>query len=369
MPGLYSGNQIVREDLSDAFLQSDVKKTPVTSRVRKGEKLKNFALYSWAIEKMDGRSVAGIPENQDVSSFEGDQQFQLFNRGQKFRRSYLSTTEANEVNVAPADFGKYTKLVTKKVREQQRDVEVRYLDDQVSSTDNGTTGNQFYGMGAVINDGVSIGSSQAAITFTDTQTSIPAAFRTPTAQIYVGNLATGGGFNNTGFTPVFSEESLLTILQSRYDNLGAMDELTMYADSVLKRYMSRMFTKYKQNVQGYTAIVRTEQEAIEAKKYSIYGADVYQTDFGNMMVELMQWAPKLSIATLTTDVAGVTPSGRGYIFNMDQLKLRPSGRWLTQKDMEDRGAGPRGFVESMIGHEFGDPRTHCKIDPIIALNT
>lgn len=369
MPGVFSANQIVREDLSDAFLQSDVRKTPVTSRVKKGEQLRNFALYSWAIEKMDGRRVAGIPEGIDVPGFESDQQFQMFNRGQKFWRTPMVTTEANEVNVAPADFGKYVKQVSKKTKEQQRDVEVRYLDDQVSSTDNGTVGAQFYGMGAVINDGVKIGSSGAAITFTDSQTAIPSQFRTPGAQIYVGNLSTGGAFDASTWTPVFLEESLLSMLQSRYDNLGDSTELTMYADSILKRYMSRLFGKYKQNVQGYTAIVRSEQEAIEAKKYALYGADVYQTDFGNMMVELMQWAPKLTTATLTTDVVGVTPSGRGYVFNMDQLSLRPSGKWMTHRQLEDRGAGPRGLIESMLGHEYGDPRTHLKIDPLIALNT
>ncbi len=369
MAGVFSANQIVREDLSDAYLQSDVRKTPVTSRVKKGEKLRTFALYSWAIEKLDGRRVTGIPEGLDVPGFESDQQYQLFNRGQKFWRTPMVTTEANEVNVAPADFGKYVKQVNKKIQEQQRDVEQRYLDDQVSSTDTGGVGAQFYGMGAVVNDGTSVGSSQAAITFDDTVTSIPTAFRTPTAQIYVGNLSTGGAFTASGWTPVFLEETLLTMLQSRYDNLGATNELTLYADSILKRYMSRMFGKYKQNVQGYTVNVRTEQEAIDAKKYALYGADVYQTDFGNLMVELIQWAPKLSIATITGDVVGSTPSGRGYIFNMDQLSLRPSGKWMTHRQLEDRGAGPRGLIESMLGHEYGDPRTHCKIDPIIALNS
>jgi len=69
MAGVFTGNQIVREDLSDAYLQSDVRKTPVTSRIRKGEKLKNILLYSWAIEVMDGRSTVGIPEGIDATTF------------------------------------------------------------------------------------------------------------------------------------------------------------------------------------------------------------------------------------------------------------------------------------------------------------
>jgi hypothetical protein len=208
-------------------------------------------------------------------------------------------------------------------------------------------------MGAVINDGVSVGSSGAAITFTDSQTAIPVGFRTPTAQIYTGNLVD----TSTPVAPKFFEDSLLDMLQSRYDNLGATTELVCYADSILKRHFSKFFGKYKANVQGYTTVVRSEADAQSAKNFALYGADVYETDFGNMLVELMQWAPKL-----TSD--GVSPSGRGYIFNMDQLSLRPSGKWMTHRSLEDRGAGPRGLIESMLGHEYGDPRTHAKIDPV-----
>src|SRR5437588_6845986 len=106
MPGVMTGDQIVREDISDAFLQSDVRKTPVTARIKKGEELKNM-LFSWTIEKMDGRSVVGIPEGKDADGFEGDKQFKLYNRAQKFWRKPHVTTEVNRINKAPADFGKY----------------------------------------------------------------------------------------------------------------------------------------------------------------------------------------------------------------------------------------------------------------------
>jgi hypothetical protein len=348
MPGVLTGDQIVHEDLSDAYLQSDVRKTPVTSRVKKGEKLKNM-LFSWAIEKMDGRRTTAPPENQDVTGFEGDKQFRMYNRAQKFWRTPHVSTEANEINQAAADFGKYVKQVTKKTKEQQRDVEVRYLDDQDSNDDNGTVGAQFKGIGMVINDQVSVGLSGAALASTDAQTQIPAQFLTPTKQIYVGNLIDVNG------APVFFEDALLDMLQSRFDNLGMTSELIMYADSVLKRHMSKFFGKYKANVQGYTTVVKTEQEAIDAKEFALYGADVYNTDFGPMMVELMQWAPKLSTGGA---------SGRGYVLNLDMLSLRPSGLWMTHREFEDRGAGPRGLIQSIIGHEYGDPRTHCKIDPV-----
>lgn len=349
MAGITSPDQIVREDLSEAFLQSDVRMTPVTSRVKKGSKLTNIEIYSWPIETMGGRVVEGVPEGKDVVAFEGDKQERLYNRPQKFRRTPKVSDEANEINVSPNQFGKYAKLVTKKIREQQRDVEQRYLDDNDSKPDDGVRGYEFKGMGMVINDQVSVGVAGAALTSTDPQTDIPPAFRTPTAQIYTGNLIDVNG------DPVFTSDTLVGMLASRYNNLGQTTELIMYADSVLKTHIGKFFGKYAQNVQGYTAIVQTPQQAIEKKTLALYGVDVINTDYGPMMVELMQWAPKTSTGE---------PSGRGYMFNFDQLQLRPSGKWLTHKELENQGGGPRGYIDSIIGHEYGDPRTHLKIDPV-----
>lgn len=357
MPGVTSNEQIVREDMSNIYLNLDVRKTPVQTRMKRGENLRNVTLYSWPVEKYDGRQVVGVPENKDADSFESNKQKRLYNRSQKFWRQPHVTVEANEVNVAPADFGKMNKEIKNKTREQQRDVETRILADNESRDDDGIIGREIKGMGRVINDGVSVGSSGAALPFSDTQTSIDPEYQTPTAQIYTGYLTTIQGTDVTTISPVggLTEEVFLDMVSNRFDAVGMTTELAMFCDVALKRHISRYFGKYKANVRGYTTIVRTPDQAVESKSFAQYGVDLLETDFGPIDINLVSFMPRRSDGTF---------SGRGYLLDMDNIRLRPSGLWMTYRDLEDKGAGPRGLIQSILGWEYGDPRGHCKIDPV-----
>lgn len=358
MPAVTSADQVVREDLSDAFLNIDVRKTPLLARMKRGEQLGN-TLFSWTVETYDGRKTDGVPENKDADSFETNKQYRLWNRSQKFWRTPHVTTEANDINVAPADFGKMKKEIVNKTREQQRDVETRMCDDRSSRDDDGLTGREFLGLGMVINDGSSVGMSGSALTNSDAQTAIPAQFKTPTAQIYVGALTDKKTSDNT-ITVSLSQNTFLDMLQSRFDAVGMTTELTMFCDALLKRHIAQYFGKYVPNVRAYDTIVRTPQEAVEAKTLALYGVDLIQTDFGNIDVNLVSWMPRRSDGTL---------SARGYLLDMEHVRVRPSGLWMTFKNLEDKGAGPRGLIQSILGWEFGDPRGHCKVDPNVIQTT
>jgi hypothetical protein len=330
----------------------DERKTVFLSRLRRGEQLKG-PLYSWEIEKYDGREIEGVPENKDADGFETNKQYRLWNRSMKFWRRPHVTVEANQINVAPADFGKYTKEVANKTKEQQRDVETRLMNDAISRDDDGIVGREFFGLGRVINDGVSVGMSGAALPFSDAQTVIPPDFRTPTQQIYVGAL-TNLHAGDTSPSVVFGEDQLILMLANRFDNLGQTTELACFCDSLLKRHFSKYFGKYQANVTGGTAIVRTDQEAIAAKRFALFGADLLETDFGPIDINLVSFMPKRSDGTL---------AGRGYFIDMEAMKIRPSGLWMTHMEIPDGGAGPRGLIQSILGYEYGDPRCHCKVDP------
>ncbi len=360
MPAVSTGDQVVREDLSNLYINLDVQKTVFLTRLKRGEQLGNVQLFSWAVEKYDGRLTTGIPEGADVDTFETDKQTKLSGRSQKFWRRPHVTVESNEVNVAPADFGKYRKQVVKKTTEQKRDIEQTLFSDKDSRDDDGINGREFMGLGRFINDGVSVGSAGAALTWGDSQTSILATapdYITPTAQIYVGNLYALDVAGNLTF--VFTEEDLLNMLQSRFDILGATNELSGFVDFLLKRHLSRI-TKYQKNVEGFTPTSRTMQESIAAKNYLVFGADLLETDFGPIDINLVSWMPRTS---------GGAASGRGYFIDMEFMYMRPSGLWLTHRELEDKGGGPRGLIQSILGPQYGDPRGHLKIDPNVVQGT
>jgi len=360
MPAVTSADQAVREDLSNLYINLDKRKTPFLSRLKRGDSLKN-TLFSWATEKYeDGRDnvlLSGIPEGKDVDAFETDRQDRLYGRSQKFWRAPHVTVEANDINNAPADFGKYNKQVVKKTIEQRRNIEKRLLSDADSRDDDGITGREFMGAGRFVNDAVSVGSAGAALTFTDAQTAVPVALRTPTAQIYTGNLDALDASGNR--TLIFDEDQLNLMLQGRFDAIGETSELSGFVDALLKRHLTRL-ERYQKNMVNFTPVGRTPMEAIAAKNYLMYGADLLETDFGPVDINLVQWMPRTSTGAL---------SGRGYFFDMEFMEMRPSGLFLTHKQLEDKGGGPRGLIQSILGPAWGHPAAHVKVDPNVATGT
>jgi len=343
------------------YINLDQRKTPFLSRIKTDEKLENAQLFSWATERYeDGRDnnlVSGIPEGEDVNVFETDVQKRLYGRPQKFRRAPKVTTEANEVNKAAADFGKYVTQVNKKIEEQKRNIEKRLLSDADSQDDNGTTGREFMGVGRFVNDTVSVGSSGAALTFGDAQTAVPATLLTPTAQIYVGNLNSLDASGNE--TLIFTEQSFNTMLQSRWDTFGMTSELSGFVDPILKTHLTKL-ERYQKNMVGFTPITRTPNEAIAAKNYLLFGADLLETDYGPIDINLVSWMPRTTTGAI---------SGRGYFLDMEHIGMRKSGIWLRHTQLQDEGGGPRGYIQSILGPRWGHPGAHLKIDPNVITGT
>jgi hypothetical protein len=325
MPAVLSTNQVVHEDLSDALILSDVRNTPLVSRMAKGDKLKSM-LYSWTAENFDGRKTIPPAENADVSAFEGDSQTRLYNRGERFWRTPRVSVIADRVNDSAGDFGKYNHEIKKFIEEQKRDVEFCLLSDQDSNDDTGAVGARFLGLGRVINDGV-------ILTFGDAQTAIPAGMRTPLAQIYTGTVAT------------MDEATFIAILKARYDSLGATSDLVLFVGSALKAQMSAYFGRYVPNKTNYTVIVRTTAEAIDSRKYAGYGIDYYEGDFGGFEIVLAPF---------------IADQNRGYGLNMNSMRLRPL-MYCDHTTLPYQGGGSSGLIDSILGYEFGDPRGHFAI--------
>jgi uncharacterized protein DUF5309 len=356
MGAVTTADQVVREDLSNLFINLDRRETPFLGRLKEGDNLNNVSLFSWAVEKYDGRFIVGIPENKDVDFYETDKQDRIYGRSQKFWRRPHVTVEANTINRAPADFGKYNKQVIKKVQEQRRDIEQRYLSDLDSRDDDGVTGREVMGAGRFINDTVSVGVSGAALTFGDAQTAVPTGYLTPTAQIYVGALyvTTSGVVSDL----TFNEETLNGMMQNRWDSLGLSSKFSAFVDAALKRHFGRVF-RYAKNMTSYTPVSRMPLPAIQDGREVATGVDMIETDFGPIDINMITWLPRTAAGAL---------SGRGYFFDMEFVYNRPSGLNLTHSQLEDKGAGPRGLIQSIMGPQWGDPRAHMKIDPNV-INT
>ena len=323
--GLTTADNIIREDLSRALILIDMKNTPFFSRLKKGDKLKALE-FSHGVEHMGARRTDPIPENKDVDGFEGDDQKKLWQRAQKFWRTPRVSTEMERIvdNVDETK-GRYKKQVTKKTKEQKRDIETVLLSDQDAKEDSGVLGYATMGMGRIINDGT--------LAFGDSLTAIPADYRTPAAQIYTGTLTD------------FDEDDLKAILKSIADNTGQINEFTLFAGSTLKQFISDTFGNYRPNKEGYTVVVRTQTQAVDKRKFMAAVVDIYEGEFGIFDVE---WTPYLP-----------SPK-RGYLVDMDDKALRP-GFYLEHEELPYQGGGRSGLIESILGMDYGDPRSDGKI--------
>ncbi len=112
--------------------------------------------------------------------------------------------------------------------------------------------------------------------------------------------------------------------------------------------------RYAKNLTNYTPLSRSPLPPIQSGNYIMTGVDMIDTDFGPLDINMISWLPRTSAGAL---------SGRGYFLDMEFMQMRASGLYLTHQMQEDKGAGPRGLIQSILGPQWGDPRAHLKIDP------
>jgi hypothetical protein len=341
MPGVTKADQVRHEDLSDALILADDRNVTFLARVRKGPKMMDSP-YGWGVEKSNARRTAPVPEGIDVYAFEGDNAKKLYNRKQKFWRTPMVTTEAEELGGLLGASQDYKGQKAKKIREQSFDVETVLLSDQDAKEDQGVKdkGEALMALGRAINDGTSIGASGAALTFGDTQTAIPQDYRTPTAQIYTDYLVA-----SDLVTPTFTEKKLNDMLRSRHDQLGGTAELTLFCGTLLKAHISENFGRFEANKTGFTAITRLSRGDSQTLTK---GIDVFEGDNGTVQIEQCSFMPYVT---------------RGYALDMTKVQTRPLF-YLRHSMLPYMGAGLEGLIETILGLEFGNPLQHMKIDPL-----
>lgn len=339
-PGVTSADQVVFEDLSKAHEVLDQRQTPFYSRLKAGKR-PEATLFGQGLEKMGKRKKGGVPERQDIKGFEGDKSIKLYARTERFQRTPSVSVEAEELNrTANADNTKeYNRQVNKKVKENKRDIDYWALSDQESQEDDGINGSLIRGLGMHFNDGSSGAATStrgdSLLTFLDTQTAPPTGVRTPTAQIYTGALGD------------FLEDNANTIMANRWAFAGNMTDFTLWVGSLLKSQISKNWGRYEANKEGFTPIMRTAIADIDKRKLVSKGIDVWEGDYGTMTVELEPWMPT---------------TGRGYGLEMDRLEKRVL--YLARHtELENKGGGRRGLIDSLLGFWWDDPRAGFKVAP------
>ena len=309
-----------REDLLDVLTILAPEETPVLSSANKQKASSTFV--EWTVDSLADPSTSGISEGADVTSFTDkfSGRARLGNYVQKFRRDYMVSDLQEAVDsVGPA---KVAQAEAKAIRELKRDVEATLISDNDRSVENGAgTAYGLRGLGDWID---SSGPSD-----------VPSAFRTPSDSIH----ASGD----------FTETKLNELITSIYRVTGSTNNLTLVADTALRRVISdfaRLDPIAQSAANNSIRNVNYDGGSSQIK----LSVELYQSDHG-----------VISIVNMNPDTAPDTSNkDTGYIINPEYFgvaELIPMG----STRLPNLGGGERGYVDCALTSLVYHPGAHGKI--------
>ena len=295
-----------REDLTDILTILAPEETPVLSSASKSQA--NATFVEWTVDSLDAPSTAGTAEGADVTSFTDkfSGRARLGNYVQKFRRDYMVSDLQDAVeSVGPA---KTAQAEAKALRELKRDIEatIRSTNDR-SAEDGAGTVYKLRGLGDWID---SSGPSD-----------VPADFRTPAASIHAAG--------------TFTETVLNNLITSIYRVNGGSNNLTLVADTALRRVISD-FARLDPDGDGAGTSIRNVNYNGESAQIKL-SVELYQSDHG--VVSIVNMNPDCAPDTTNKDT--------GYLMQpeyMSVAELIPTG----STRLPNLGGGERGIVDATL---------------------
>jgi len=308
-----------REDLTDVLTILAPEETPILSSANRKSASSTFV--EWTVDSLSAPATDGIDEGADVATF--TDQFagraRLGNYVQKFRRSYqVSDLQEAVDSVGPA---KFAQAEAKAMRELKRDIEATLCSTNDRAAEDGA--GQSYKLRGL---GDWIDSAGPA--------DVPAGFRTP-----------AGSIHSTGD---FSEDTLNDLITSAYRVTGSTNNLTLFADTALRRKISD-FSRTAASADHTVRSVNYDGNSAQLK----LSVELYQSDNG--IVSIVNMNPDCAPDTTNKD--------SGYLINPEYYgihELIPVG----STRLENGGGGERGYVDCTLTLGVYHPGAHGKITAI-----
>jgi hypothetical protein len=322
MPQTFARTEVgVREDLADLISNIDAKTTPLLSSVPRGPELVNVN-FDWQADAYDPPDTDGIVDGLDASATEdaSANRARLYGRCQRLWKTPKVSNFTDIQDVAGLGKGKeFARAIMKKTIELKRSVESVLGSDNVSQDDNGTVPYKTRGLGEWIK-----ATAQSHLP-------VASAFLTPANSI------------NTTATGSLAISDINTVLQSQYNQTGAVNTYTLLVGQTLKAQLTELVS-YQGTRGGNSSILKTEISTANAWEHNIQS---FTGDFGTYDIVLSNWLGWNN----TTKAPNLF---RGYALDMDMLELRMNTPWKFT-ELPNMGGGRRGIVEVICGLMVKNP--------------
>ena len=297
------------EDLHDLVTILAPEETPFTSLAAKNSA--SSTNHEWVIDRLADPVADGVLESSDVSSFDDKfiDQVRIGNTVQGFRRSFGTSVVQDAVSSVQAN---YANASVKAIREIKRDQEKAALSANDKVTGSGAAKSLMRGFSKYVS--------------TSPGSDIPSKYAPAAAQT---------------ITAAITEANLNAMLASCYNVSGKLNNVTMIADSNVRLSVANF--------------MRTGGSANDMRRYNVPGTgreislavDVYNSDFGT--INIVSGNPQCSPDATNLDTAQVV--------NFDYVGLATLIP-LSTAELEDGGAGRRGYCQMWSTLEMFHPQAH-----------
>lgn len=309
-PGAQIGN---REDLASGISMLEPEATPVYNILSKPSL--NAMEFSWLVDDLANVSITSTPEGAPVTTVDDKfaNQARLYNTVHKLRRTYGVTKEQEAMDAAgPANF---ERAQMKALKEIKRDMEAVILGAQDKATQGGANAAwQTRGLADWID---SAGPAD-----------VPVEYRTPAASIHVSG--------------TYTEQIMQTQLASVFDQTGNVTNMTLVANSALRRVINNFFRQ-----EGTTTARSYEVNEDATARTVTLAVEIFDSSFGR--ISIVNGNPQCFAANTS-----------GYLLNPSFAQvgnLIPLGATELPED----GTGMKGYMDVVFGTKCLNPKAHGKI--------
>lgn len=277
----------------------------------------NATLHYWNLDDYEDPRSTPVPEGSDVDSFEDAfrNQAQVFNYTHTLERTAQITDDMILTDTYTVQ--DMAKAKMKKIKELNRDTEKTILGAQARSAGSkGGAARQTAGLAEMLSSGSSV--------FADaTEYEIPAA-------------------QSVSGAP--TEAAVSDIIKSIFDECGEIESLRVYADSGWQS----QFVDNTVRLSGTPTNQKLQVDIDGTSGYVPLKVQQFETNQG--IITLFNTNSKCSTDTTNLDTA--------YFLNPEYAHLAEFGGSLIQKDLEDKGGGPRCLLRRKICPVVTNPRAH-----------
>ena len=297
-----------REDILDLVTTVDPESTPMFSSLAKTGSPKALNL-EWQTDVIAAPTFAGVIDGTDVSTFDNKAagRVLLNNRVQTFRRPYQVSRlqEAVETAGVPSEFARSK---AKSIQELKIDIESAMGSSTELQVGSGAQPDLMRGLGKWIDS---------------TNTNIDSSVRTPS--------------DSEGTTSTLTEATYNAVVQSTYEQSGSAATFRQFSGPTLQNKITNFA-----RAEGTTTSTPLQVVTQATSKELVFSITRYVSDFGTIDV-----IPDLFLGR--TEGAELATAGKqaGFLINPAMVSVALMEN-PTTFELEDQGAGRRGFAEAVV---------------------